>query len=72
MAPTFQINFDTRTKEVLLDSLGREQALAEDAIRSGDYSREALIRYEEVLRIRRGILFSNPEESPEVEKTSGT
>ena len=52
MAPTFQINFDTRTKEVLLDSLGREQALAEDAIRSGDYSREALIRYEEVLRIR--------------------
>jgi hypothetical protein len=71
MAPTFQITFDIRTKEVLLDALGREQALAEEAIRSGDYSREAMIRYEEILRIRRGILFSKPEESVQVDKTSG-
>ena len=65
MAPQFQINFDTRTKEILLDCLLKELLLAEDAIRSGDYSTESLTRYEELLRVRRGILYVQPQELDE-------
>lgn len=62
MAVSFSIRFDTRSKEVLLDSLRKELIAAEEEIRSGDYSNEALIRHEEVLQIFRGILYSKPEE----------
>ena len=62
MAIEFTINFDTRTKEVLLDCLMKEMSLAEDAISSGDYSQEALMKYEELLRIRRGILYVRTKE----------
>ena len=65
MAPQFQINFDTRTKEILLDCLFTELIKAEDAIRSGDYTTDALTRYEEILRVRRGILYSQPQELDE-------
>ena len=68
MAPNFTINFDTRTKEILLDCLFTELIKAEDAIRCGDYSTDALTRYEELLRVRRGILYSQPEQIDE--KTS--
>lgn len=60
MAVSFTITFDTRSKEILLDSLKKELATAEDEIRSGDYSQEALIRHEEVLQLVRGILYSKP------------
>ena len=62
MAVSFSIRFDTRSKEVLLDSLRKELIAAEEEIRSGDYSNDALIRHEEVLQIFRGILYSKPEE----------
>ena len=62
MAPTFHINFDTRTKEVLLQCLAKEMAFVEDQITTGDYSKESMIAYEELLRIRRGILYSPPKE----------
>ena len=60
MSVEFTVNFDSRTKEVLLDCLSKELILAEDAIRSGDYSTEALTRHEELLRIKRGILYVSP------------
>ena len=59
MGVEFTVNFDSRTKEVLLDCLSKELILAED-IRSGDYSTEALTRHEELLRIKRGILYVSP------------
>ena len=62
MAVSFTIRFDTRSKEVLLDSLRKELTIAEEEIRSGDYSSDALIRHEEILQIFRGILYSKPEE----------
>jgi len=62
MAVSFTIRFDTRSKEVLLDSLRKELAIAEEEIRMGDYSSDALIRHEEILQIFRGILYSKPEE----------
>ena len=69
MSVEFTINFDTRTKEVLLDSLLKEMMLAEDAIRSGDYSDTAMMRYEELLRIHRGILYAKPKELDNVQES---
>lgn len=66
MAVSFTITFDTRSKEILLDSLKKELATAEEEIRSGDYSQEALVRHEEVLQLVRGILYSKPV-NPEVD-----
>ena len=61
MAVTFSIRFDTRSKEVLLDSLRKELIIAETEIRSGNYSDEALVRHEEVLQLFRGVLYAKPE-----------
>lgn len=61
MAVSFSISFDTRSKDILLDSLKRELLIAEDAIRSGDYSDPALIRHEELLQLIRGILYAKPQ-----------
>ena len=69
MSVEFTINFDTRTKEVLLDCLIKEMMLAEDAIRSGDYSESAMMRYEELLRIHRGILYVKPKELDNVQES---
>ena len=69
MSVEFTINFDTRTKEVLLDCLLKEMMLAEDSIRSGDYSESAMMRYEELLRIHRGILYCNPKELDTVQES---
>ena len=65
MAPQFTVRFDTRTKEVIIASLKKELSIAEEVITNGDYSQEALIRYEELNRVIRGILFSKPEEQEE-------
>ena len=62
MAPTFSVKFDTRTKEVIIAALKKELSLAEELITNGDYSKESLIRYEELNRVIRGILFVKPEE----------
>ena len=61
MAVTFSIRFDTRSKEVLLDSLRKELIIAETEIRSGNYSDDALIRHEEILQLFRGVLYAKPE-----------
>ena len=62
MAPTFTVKFDTRTKEVIIAALKKELSIAEEVITNGDYSKESLIRYEELNRVIRGILFVKPEE----------
>ena len=67
MAVSFSIRFDTRSKEILLESLHKELASAESEIRSGDYSDDALIRHEETLQLLRGILYAKPEESGNVD-----
>ena len=65
MAPQFTVRFDTRTKEVIISALKKELSIAEELITNGDYSKEALIRYEELNRVIRGILFVKPEEPPD-------
>lgn len=65
MAPQFTVRFDTRTKEVIISALKKELSVAEELITHGDYSKEALIRYEELNRVIRGILFVKPEEQPD-------
>ena len=57
----FTIKFDSRSKEVILDCLKKELALAEEEIRGGNYTEEALVRHEELLQIIRGVLYSRPE-----------
>ena len=66
MARSFTITFDSRSKEVLIECLKKELNDAEFAIRSGDYTDDALIRHEEVLQLLRGILYSKP-----IEPTTG-
>ena len=65
MAPQFTVRFDTRTKEVIISALKKELSIAEELITNGDYSKEALIRYEELNRVIRGILFVKPDEAPD-------
>ena len=64
MSKKFSITFDVRSKEVLLDCLKKELALAEEAIRSGDYTDEAFIRHEELIQLIRGVLYSKPLDQP--------
>lgn len=68
MAVSFSIRFDTRSKEILLDSLRGILTAAENDICSGDYSDDALIRYEETLQLFRGILYAKPETQTEVDR----
>ncbi len=46
----------------MIEALKKEIKIAEEVITCGDYSDGALIRYEELNRLIRGILFSKPEE----------
>ena len=64
MGVSFQVKFDTRSKEVMIDALKKQRDLAEELIKCGDYSQEAFIRYEELNRVIRGILFAKPEVQP--------
>ena len=69
MSVSFSIRFDTRSKEILLESLRSKLSIAEIAICSGDYSDSALIQYEETLQLFRGILYAKPESQTEVDTT---
>ena len=61
MSVRFAIQFDTRSKEILLDLLNKEITIAEGNIRGGDYSEDAFVKMEELFRLKRGILYSKPE-----------
>jgi len=62
MAQIFNVKFDTRSKQILLNSLNREMRIVEDLIIAGDYSENNLVQYEELSRLIRGILYCLPEE----------
>ena len=61
----FRVTFDERSKEILLDLLEQESTTRRADILAGDYSTECLIRYEEVSRLHRGILYAKPIEEVE-------
>ena len=64
----FSVSFDGRSKEVLIGLLQAAMKSRQEEILAGDYSTECLIRYEEVSRLLRGILYAQPEEEPIVEQ----
>ena len=61
----FSVTFDERSKEVLIDILTEATKDRQSDILAGDYSTECLIKYEEVSRLLRGILYSKPLEEKE-------
>jgi hypothetical protein len=57
----FTVRFDTRSKVVILEALQKELKIAFENINGGDYSEDAFVRYEELNRLVRGILFTKPD-----------
>lgn len=64
----FSVTFDGRSKEILIELLQDAMKERQDQILAGDYSTPSLVRYEEVSRLLRGILYAQPEEEPVVEQ----
>ena len=64
---TFTVRFDERTKQILVSLLEQATAQITQRIAEGDYSDEALQAHEELVQVKRGILYSRPE-TPEVEE----
>ena len=64
---TFTVRFDERTKQILVSLLDQASAQISQQITAGDYSDEALQAHEELVQVKRGILYSRPE-VPEVEE----
>ena len=64
---TFTVRFDERTKQILCSLLDQACAQVSQQITAGDYSEEALQTHEELVQVKRGILYSRPE-TPEVEE----
>ena len=59
---TFSIRFDERTKQVLCLLLDNAIQQTSQGITAGDYSEEILQQHEELLQIKRGILYTRPDE----------
>ena len=62
---TFTVRFDERTKQILVSLLEQATAQMTARIAEGDYSEEALQAHEELIQVKRGILYSRPEEPEE-------
>ena len=64
---TFTVRFDERTKQILCALLDQAIAQTSQAITAGDYTEELLQQHEELVQVKRGILYTRPE-TPEVEE----
>ena len=64
---TFTVRFDERTKQVLCAVLDNAIQMTSAQIVAGDYTESVLQQHEELLQVKRGILYSRPEE-PETEE----
>ncbi len=60
----FRVTFDERTKQVLCAVLDNAISMTSQQITAGDYSDELLQQHEELVQVKRGILYSRPEEVP--------
>ena len=65
---TFSIRFDERTKQILVMLLDNGIQQTTQAITAGDYSEELLAQHEELTQVKRGILYTRPDEPEEVEE----
>ena len=58
----FSVRFDDRTKQVLCALLDNAIQQTSNTITAGDYTEELLQQHEELLQVKRGILYTRPEE----------
>ena len=58
----FSVRFDERTKQVLCAVLDNAIVQTSQQITAGDYREELLQQHEELVQVKRGILYSRPEE----------
>ena len=65
---TFSVRFDTRTKQVLISCLDAAIQQIGNAIAAGNYSEEVLNQHEELTQVKRGILYTRPDEKEEVKE----
>ena len=65
---TFSVRFDERTKQILLLLLDNGIQQTTQQIAAGDYSDELLQQHEELSQVKRGILYTKPDEPEEVEE----
>ena len=62
---TFSIRFDERTKQILCAVLDNTIQHVSQSISAGDYSEELLSQHEELVQVKRGILYTRPDEVEE-------
>ena len=62
---TFSIRFDERTKQILCAVLDNTIQQVSQSISAGDYSEELLSQHEELVQVKRGILYTRPDEVEE-------
>ena len=78
MEPTevFSVRFDRRTKQILVSLLDQAIAQTSSVITEGNYSEEVLQQHEELSQVKRGLLYTRPDEVEEepvpVEETEPT
>ena len=69
---TFAVRFDERTKQILCALLDNAISQTSQGITAGDYSEELLQQHEELMQVKRGILYSRPEETETEQVTEET
>jgi hypothetical protein len=61
MANTFILKIDDRSKELMVQTIREKLVEAENAVIAGDYSDQALLRYEEFSILVRGLISARPQ-----------